>query len=75
MLQIKAFDAVARKNMGEKNNTAPNLHRGGAVKSDEADLAFYIFGEDLVQHDGQERGWRNSRCGQRFPDAGQVLNR
>jgi hypothetical protein len=48
VLQIKAFDAVARKNMGEKNNTAPNLHRGGAVKSDEADLAFYIFGEDLV---------------------------
>ena len=48
VLQIKAFDAVARKNMGEKNNTAPNLYQGGAVKSDEADLAFYIFGEDLV---------------------------
>ena len=73
-MQIKAFVQLPSK-IGIKNTAAPHLHRGGAIKSDELELAFYIFGEDLVQYDGQERGRRHGGCGQRFPDARQVLNR
>ena len=56
-MQIKVFDGKGTKNFTQKS-TAP-VSGGGTIISDAIDLRLYIFGEDLIQYDRQERGWRH----------------
>lgn len=56
-MQIKVFDGKGTKNFTKKS-TAP-VSGGGTIISDAIDLRLYIFGEDLIQYDRQERGWRH----------------